>query len=67
MCEFLDYEDYADPHNFGARIAPFLENSFIFTQFETDFVIMFFCDMSFGKYKKHLEIIAYPPYHYLGF
>ena len=55
----------------GLDLSLFRDNSFIFTQFESFFsitsrlILLFFCDMSFGKYKKHLQIIANPPYHYL--
>ena len=50
----------------GLDLSLFRDNSFIFTQFESFFsitsrlILLFFCDMSFGKYKKHLQIIVFP-------
>ena len=64
MCGFLDYEDYADPHNFRAIFAPFFRKIpliFNLPNLNTSRLIwLFFYDMSFGKYKKHLQIITPP-------
>ena len=56
------------PHNFVSWFATFCKNSFNFTQFESLFTYnwIHFCNF-FGdsKYKKHLRIIVYHPYHFL--
>ena len=55
------------PHNFVSWFATFCKNSFNFTQFESLFTYNWidFCNF-FGdsKYKKHLRIIVYHPYHF---
>ena len=55
------------PHNFVSWFATFCKNSFNFTQFESLFTYnwIHFCNF-FGdsKYKKHLRIIVYHPYHF---
>ena len=55
-------------HNFVSWFATFCKNSFNFTQFESLFTYnwIHFCNF-FGdsKYKKHLRIIVYHPYHFL--